>query len=569
MWKGLSLALFWLAVQLNASAQATAIPPQALADEALAKARAGQNHEAISLYRRALQADPENTAILRDYAVVLGWSEQYEDAITTIKKLRKLQNDQPEWALQEFARSFLFGGASADALSTLNELIAKGDSSETTLIRRALALRWLGRQRESRETYREALARYPQSADAVVGIAYSLADENRHAEALRFLDSETQVPHDNVQVMKAKIRILNWTGRHYEAQRLLARVPPQAAGDRDILEDRISAARWGGNPTEAARYIETLSSLFPSDSSARLKRDFRTEFGHSFSPSVRYGDDVDGLIDRAAGADVSIHVNPAHVLRLGYQYRTLTQQQQQRAWTRYDFGWTGTLHRRVTAYATVANVDYRKPQLDRRFIGDGSLAVNVHNKLTLSGGGGSIMADAFNSIAGRVTAPFGFADAAFSPNSVTRFQTRYSRYNFSDGVNRDRIDIEGMRAMLSESAVRLNLGWRSNLMWHNAYTSDFWSPQQFQSHVAVAQASGRIGSWFDYWSEVSGGWQSERGTPLMHPLQVATRLVWHPARHWSTTVEAGRSTSSLDRPSSGIRTYNRRVLSASMQFRFP
>jgi hypothetical protein len=195
--------------------------------------------------------------------------------------------------------------------------------------------------------------------------------------------------------------------------------------------------------------------------------------------------------------------------------------------------------------------------------------VNVSNEFTLSGGTGSIMADAFNSIASQVTAPFGFGDVVFSPNSATRFQTRYSRYNFSDGVNRDRIDVEAMRRILSESQIRLNLGWRSNLMWHDAYTSDFWSPEQFQSHVAVAQGFGRIGSWMDYWGEVSGGWQSERGTPVMHPLQVAARLVWHPTRHWNATVEAGRSTSSLDRPFPGLRTYSRRVISAGMQFRFP
>jgi len=566
MSKGLNLLILCLALQLNASAQGQAAAT--LADEALSRARAGQNSEALSIYRKALAIDPDNTGILRDYAVVLGWGEHYAEAITAIKKLRNLQNDQPVWALQEFARSYLFGNAAADALSTLDELIQKGDKSETTLSRRALALRWLGRKREAQEAYRQLLAAYPQSADAVVGIAYSLADENKHAEAIRFLDSEG-VPADNVQIMKAKIRILNWMGRHYEAQAMLQKVPASIADDRDILEDRISAARWGGKPVEAAQYLNTLASLFPSDSSSRLRKDFRTEFGHSLSPSVRYIADIDGLIDRTAGADASVHVNPSHVIRVGYQYRFLKQLQEERSWTRYDLGWTGTLHRRLTVYTTASSIDYRTAGLDRLTIGDGSLILSATDKFKISGGGGSIMMDAFNSIRPQVTAPFGFGDVTFSPNSATRVQARYSRFAFTDNVNRERADFEAMRSLFSESLVRFNLGWRSNLMWHDAYTPDFWSPSQFQSHVAVAQGYGRLATWLDYFGEVSGGWQAERGTPGTHPLQVAGRVVWHPSRHWNTVIEAGRSTSSLDRPSSGLRTYTRRVVSASIQFRFP
>src|SRR5262249_8568301 len=186
---------------------------QALADEALSVARAGRNTKALSLYRKALAVDPDNTAILRDYAVVLGWNEQYTDAIAVIKKLRKLQNPQPVWALREFARSYLFGNATAEALSMLNELVELDDRSETTLTRRGMALRWLGRKGDALEAYRLELALYPQSADAVVGIAYSLADENKLTEALHFLDSAQGVPAGNVQLMKARIRVLNWMGR--------------------------------------------------------------------------------------------------------------------------------------------------------------------------------------------------------------------------------------------------------------------------------------------------------------------------------------------------------------------
>ena len=125
MWKNINIFAFCLVLQLNAFAQTPSRDPAALAAEALVEARAGHQKEAIALYEQALAIDPTNIAILRDYAVVLGWSEKYSEAIAVVKKLRKLDNDQPTWALNEFARSYLFGGATAGALSILNELVEK------------------------------------------------------------------------------------------------------------------------------------------------------------------------------------------------------------------------------------------------------------------------------------------------------------------------------------------------------------------------------------------------------------------------------------------------------------
>jgi tetratricopeptide (TPR) repeat protein len=567
MSKRIALFIFYLALNGSAFAQAPALSAQSLADQALAKARSGQHAEALNLYHQALAEDPANQAILRDYAVVLGWSEQYGEAISVITNLRTVENDQPVWALQEFARSYLFGGGAADALSTLNELVKRGDRSESTLTRRALALRWLGRPAEAIEAYRQASALYPNSVDPTVGIAYSLADEKKLKKALEVLDSQPGLDGD-VQVMKARIRILNWMGRHYEAQRLLANIPSDRADDRDVLEDRIAAARWGGNPVEAARDLITLSSMFPGESSARLQKDFRTEFGNSIMPSVRYADDSDGLIDRTAAVDVSFHLNPAHALRIGYQYRIL-EQQQPLDWKRFELGWTGTVHRRLTFYTTVSGIEYEKPMVDRKVLGDASVTFVAGDRLRFSGGGGSIVMDAYNAVRNEVTAPFGFGEVLVSPTSATSLKARYSRYSFTDNVNRDRLDLELTHSILAESPVRLNVGWRSNLMRHDAQTDDFYSPSRFQSHLMALESNGRIASGLDFSAEIAGGWQLEPATSVLNPLELAGKLQWHPSGNWIFTMEAGRSTSSLDRPSSGVRAYNRRAFSAGIQFRFP
>jgi hypothetical protein len=71
-----------------------------------------------------------------------------------------------------------------------------------------------------------------------------------------------------------------------------------------------------------------------------------------------------------------------------------------------------------------------------------------------------------------------------------------------------------MRPVFVESAVRLNVGFRSSLMTHSDWTPDFYSPSRLQSYFGVAQFSGGLTSWMDYSGELAAGWQAEKGQPL-------------------------------------------------------
>ena len=205
----------------------------------------------------------------------------------------------------------------------------------------------------------------------------------------------------------------------------------------------------------------------------------------------------------------------------------------------------------------------------RKYIGDASLTVAASDRLRISGGGGSVAMDAYQSLPNRVTAPFGFGDVQFNFSSKMKLQTRYSRFSFSDGVVRDRVDSQVGHSVVRKSQLKLIAGWRFNWMRNSNSTSDFWSPSRFQSNVAFAQGEGRITAWMDYFGELAGGWQSELGSPIQHPFQVSGHISVHPNRHWRTVLEAGKSTSSLDRALPGQRNYSRWGASATMEFRFP
>jgi tetratricopeptide (TPR) repeat protein len=542
---------------------------QAIANRAVAEARAGNNDLALQLFGQALAARPDDVAILRDEAVVLGWAGKYPEAIAVADKVRSLDKNQPDWAMREFASIYLFGDSTAEAYDILDQLIRRGDRSEQTFTRRGLALRWMGRSQEAETAYRAAAEQFPKSTAAAVGLAYSIADQGRVSEAIRYLNNNSDVPATDPAVLKAKIRLLNWAGRHYEAQTMIAGLPANLQDDRDVLEDRIAASRWGGNPAGAMKDMRRFASLFPGKSSNRLWRDLRTEYGQSFSPSFRFSKDVDGLVDRTMGGDVAVHVNPAHVIHLGYQYRWLTHESDVRRLLRYEVGWSGEINRRLSFYTTAASVDYRTAGLDRKLVGDGSLGLTVNQYVRVSGGGGSITMDSYRAIPKQVTAPFGFGEIAVRFNTSTRVEARYSHYSFSDSVRRDNTNAEFMKSFFTESHMHIGAGWRSNWMWHDRASDDFWSPSYFQSHMAVAFSEGRLTRWLDYSGQVATGWQSEPNVPVMHPFQVNGKIAMHATRHWRMVLEGGKSTSSLDRALPGIRSYSRWVASAGMEFRFP
>jgi hypothetical protein len=199
--------------------------------------------------------------------------------------------------------------------------------------------------------------------------------------------------------------------------------------------------------------------------------------------------------------------------------------------------------------------------------GDASVSVVANDVLRLGAGGGMIVMDAFQSINSQVTAPFGFADLGLNLGR-NRVQTRYSRYSFSDNVQRTRVDAHFMRPLLVESAVRMSAGFRYGFMTHSEWTPDFYSPSRLQSYFGVAQLSGNVTSWMDYSSEFAAGWQSELGGPVLHPFQASGSLSWHPSRHWRLVVDASKSTASMDRIGPGVRTYSRWAASAGFELRF-
>lgn len=530
-------------------------------------ARGGHTDEALRLYEAALAKERDNLEVRADYATVLGWAERYPESIAQFRLVvGQNPQQQPDWVLREFARSQLFGDLPADALATLDELIGRSDDSEATLCRRGLALRWLNRPKDAEKAYQDALQRHPRSTMAHIGVIYSVADRNQLARALSMVNQAIQRDPGQWEFVKVKGQVLNWMGRHRDALQVLHTI--DAVNDRELLESRISAARWGGKPGEAKSTAKTLVKNYPGTPAAeKLRRDIGLEYGRKVGASVRVASDTDGMTDRLFEEVFAMHAGAANRFEFAVEQRQLSMEQSV-GWRRAALNWSGELSSRLSAYGALNEVDYRGVPRPSQFFRDGALTYAVNDRVRISGGGGSAAVDAFRAVQNRVTSDFYYGEISLQPAPGVRFSAKYAHARFSDAVDRNRADVEGFWRLHTSRRVRFDVGGSGNWMNHSRETADFFSPPKFYSVLGKVQLSGRVSSRIEYTAQIGAGIQREAVYALQSPLVATGTVFARLNRHLMLQVDAGRSTSSLERINPGRESYARFVVAAGLAYRF-
>ncbi len=361
-----------------------------------------------------------------------------------------------------------------------------------------------------------------------VGLAYALADRGRTREALRLLDGMR-----GPEVHIARAQLLHWMGRLGEAQR----------------EAHAGAA------------------AFPEDVTiARFSRDLDLQYGHALAPGFRVIGDSDGVSDRTWSNEFSTHWTPSHRFHAGFLDRRMLQENTEIGWRQYEAGWSGVISRSLAASAALADHEYFSGL--RRWTGDASVSVAASDRVQVFGGAGVIAMDAFRSVAGGVTGRFWMAGATWRVTGRSSLDVRTSRYFFSDGVSRTRLDAAGFRALLYRPRLRLDMGWRTNYLWHDRETPDFFSPAFFQTHLAEIKARASITRKFECHAAFSGGLQREPNVKVESPLQVSAGFTWRWREALALHGDAGRTTASVERVNPGRVSYSRSSASLGITFWF-
>jgi len=520
--------------------------------------RLGREGEALagSVYAGwALLFDPENVDVRRDYAVLLNWAEEYERASEEFEKVLATAPDQPTWVRSEIAQAELFGGSADAALGQLDGLIADGHRDAKNLTRRGLALRWTGRSEEAEEAYREVMEAFPDRPDGAEGLIQALADRHRFSDALSTASRAVRDFPDEWRLRKTQAQVMNWAGLHLKARKALGEIPVEMRSTGEVMHHRALAARWSARPREAFRIAWAYNQTHPEDRQAQsLLRDLSKEYGSAIRVEAEGVGDSTGYSYRGTLATAEVALNEAHRVRLSHGFRryfdrTFPEGEQATSWNRYELGWNGSLGKRLTADASVAQVDYRLGGEDGRLLYGVSARYLATDRIRLGAGAGSEAIETTRALRNRLTADSVWGEAEFRPLLKLETGIRYSRMDFNDRLNvsRQTVAMNAFWVFSRKAGHRFRVGGRSYILRHSGGHPDFWSPGRFATHLGAIHAQGRLPWRLDYVAEAGVGVQREddleRQIPFVGTLELAKRLnpsVW-------MRVKGGYSNSGLER----------------------
>jgi tetratricopeptide (TPR) repeat protein len=540
----------------------------ALAAEGVALAREGSIDLGLVYLRRAVAMAPYHLSVRRDYAVVLTWGERYVEAQREFDYVFEHQPSQPVWARSDRVQAELFGDHPQIALRMLNELLAEGHVDERNLVRKGLALRWSGQPKEAERLYKQVSALYPESSAGPDGLIHSLADQNRLGSAIKAADkSLTRLP-DRWDLVKSRAQVLNWAGRHLQAEKTLAALPEERAQQGDALQHMALAARWSDDARMATEYARTFAQRYPGDREAyRLRDELQYQYGYAFQTRADYFADTDDFVSRGIRQQFEAPLSVSHRLQLGVNRQRFTQRGERASWTTYGVGWTGHIARRLTTQARAGQVVYGNGVKESRLNLDASARYLVSDRVRLRGGAGREPTTAFRAIQRQVQTQYAYAEMDLRPTLKTQLGMRYSTIAFGSSTTRQTIDFSAFRRIVDKRPIRVRLGTRHSWATHDRPSDDVYSPDYFRTHLGALHLEGRLPGSIDYVAEFGTGLQMEAGSPRTIPfvstIEIAKKLrenIW-------LRLQGGHSNSAVDRTSAGLSAYRMSYASIQLDYR--
>jgi biofilm PGA synthesis protein PgaA len=218
-------ALWWIA--------AAHANPAADADHeaALGAARRGETTQALVVLGTLVREHPENIRFRHDYITVLGWAGRDEEVLAQTQSIDT--RSAPAYVLESAAKSA--------------RNLRRFDAAETL--------------------YRYCLAREPHRSDCAYGLAFTLADVDRPAEAAAVLQSRSP---ESVSLILARAYVAERARDHFTALTLYQKVLEQEPSNREARRGLVFTLDRLGAPHLAAQIADAHPGLLARDESLAL-----------------------------------------------------------------------------------------------------------------------------------------------------------------------------------------------------------------------------------------------------------------------------------------------------------
>lgn len=236
--------------------------PEELIADAARLQRQGDNRGAVIQLKNALEGKPED----RNARFMLAQSSlEVGDAPAAEKEARRaieLGYDATA-ANIVLARALMNQGRFADVL-THTEQAAKGGNLELLCLR-AQAQFSLGKPALAKQGYREALAKNPGFAPALVGMAVLAVSERDIAAAALFIDEALRSEPRNVEAWRFKGEMLRSDGKLAEAEACFDKVLAIKPDDRAVYIEKATLAIAGGKFELAGQHLQAARKRAPNN----------------------------------------------------------------------------------------------------------------------------------------------------------------------------------------------------------------------------------------------------------------------------------------------------------------
>ncbi len=190
----------------------------------------------------------------------------HEDASREFVDVLEQEPNQPAWAIQEMANAHFFGGNDAGALAGYDRLIADGAVEEAILTRRGLSLLRLGRSEDAEWQYRQALANYPDSETAAVGLVRAMTQQGRPEDAFFVAVTWGAEADPDSEIRAWHAHLLTLLGRYEEALAVYEGLSEQRfehaeiARSREVARENFDSERAAG-PGPRPEVVESQMTL--------------------------------------------------------------------------------------------------------------------------------------------------------------------------------------------------------------------------------------------------------------------------------------------------------------------
>ncbi|MFB3126246.1 MAG: tetratricopeptide repeat protein [Candidatus Acidiferrales bacterium] len=233
--------------------------------QARAQVAAGRFDRAGELYRRLLQAQPDNALALGELADALEAAGRWREAVPVLSHLLELQPD-------DVARLFQLGRFLSwvperrpDSYALLEQAVRAQPENLEYRLAYAEVLSWDPHRRvQALAEYEQILSHHPTSPEAQSGLAQLLSWSGKLARAETMYDQLIARDPQYRPALVGKGEVLAWSGRNLEAGEFLDRATPPGVDSRWLLA-RATASYGIGRRDQAARRLATLFSSEPDN----------------------------------------------------------------------------------------------------------------------------------------------------------------------------------------------------------------------------------------------------------------------------------------------------------------